>query len=258
MDYSSKQNAWSKQVHSLLTLPPEGSLQTSAHKVNLCANTAQKWSVLNAIPATRIPTGFHLLAQGCSPRATLGIAPENTLNPNGVASDPSHYASAPLYPGPSSGRIPESRRVLRVVQQHVEQHGGGNGRHHRESGGGIRRHSSPSAIGRARATFQRDHWPTSSMPRAGRFRRGFREPVRGPSQVARTTRAAEAIGCLSLQPQSWIQCVLIGANDNLHSPRMSEVMLTRIFGRGAAGGLRNRARLSGRRAISVFLKAGLW
>jgi len=59
MDYSSKQNAWSKQVHSLLTLPPEGSLQTSAHKVNLCANTAQKWSVLNAIPATRIPTGLH-------------------------------------------------------------------------------------------------------------------------------------------------------------------------------------------------------
>jgi len=52
-----------------------------------------------------------------------------------------------------------SQGALRVVQQHIEQYRGVNGRHHRESGGGIHPHFSPSATARARAIFQRDRWP---------------------------------------------------------------------------------------------------
>ena len=94
-------------VLTIYTSPEGGSLRTNSHKMNLSANMVQKRPLPNATPPARIPKGFHLLAQGCSPRATLGIAPKNTLNPNGVASDPAHYASAPLCSGPSSGRIPE-------------------------------------------------------------------------------------------------------------------------------------------------------
>ena len=63
-------------------------------------------------------------------------------------------------------RRDRTRGVLRVVQQHVEQHGGINGRHHRESGGGIHRRFFPPASGRARAIFQKGRWPISSRPRA--------------------------------------------------------------------------------------------
>ena len=95
--------------------------------------------------------------------------------------------------------------------------GGINRRHHRESAGGIHRRFFPLATARARATSQRDRWPTSSKPRAGRSRCRFRGPARGPSQVAHTTRAAGASGRLSLQPQSWLQVTVIGGIDKFNS-----------------------------------------
>ena len=117
-----------------------------------------------------------------------------------IANEPSAAArcSAAIEPGACWGSF-----------NSTEQHGGINGCHHRESGGGIHRRSFPSASARVRAIFQRDRWPISSRPPIGRSRCKSPGPAREPGRVARTARAARAIGHLLLAPQSCLQTTVI-------------------------------------------------